>query len=104
MSAAVAAGVVLSAWSVPAGLALVAGAVCGVANALLSMFGNERLADQRSVPIFAISSILRLCVFAIVPVEFALHGPPWTMAVYFIGFFTPLALYAFLVGRALRTG
>jgi hypothetical protein len=85
------------------GVALVVGTVCGVANALLSMRGNERLLDHRSVAAFVISSILRLFVFAIVPVEFALHAPGWTMAAYFIGFFLPLAFYWFLVGRAVRT-
>ena len=58
------------------------------------MRGNERLLDHRSVSTFVISSILRIAVFGIVPVEFALHGPLWTMAAYFAGFFTPLALYA----------
>jgi hypothetical protein len=58
------------------------------------MRGNERLLDHRSIPTFVISSILRIAVFGIVPVEFALHGPLWTMAAYFAGFFTPLVLYA----------
>ncbi len=85
-------------------VALVFGTACGLLNALLSMRGNERLLDHRSVSAFVLSSILRIAVFGIVPVEFALHGPLWTMAAYFFGFFTPLALYAAIVARAVRTG
>jgi hypothetical protein len=48
--------------------------------------------------------VLRILVFGIVPVEFGLHGPWWSMATYFVGFFTPLALYAVIVARGLRTG
>ncbi len=101
---AVLAGLVVATKSPIAGVALVFGTGCGIANALLSMRGNERLVDHRSVASFVFSSILRIGVFGIVPVEFALHGPGWTMAAYFIGFFTPLALYTVLVARAVRTG
>jgi len=68
------------------------------------MRGNERLADHRNASIFVLSSILRIGVFGIIPVGFALHGSGWTMAAYFLGFFTPLALYTILVARAVRTG
>lgn len=95
------AGTLIAGWSPIGGIALATGGACGVANALLAMRGNERLVDNRSVVIFALSSVLRICVFGIVPVEFALHGPPWTMALYFCGFFLPLALYAASVARAL---
>ena len=87
-----------------AAVALMAGAVCGLLNAYLSMRSNERLLDHRSVGTFGISSVLRILVFGIVPVEFAQHGPWWTMATYFVGFFTPLALYVAIVARAVRTG
>ncbi len=80
------------------------GTGCGLANALLTMRGNERLIDHRSVSAFVFSSTLRIAVFGIVPVEFAQHGPWWTMATYFVGFFTPLALYVAIVARAVRTG
>jgi hypothetical protein len=86
------------------GVALVTGTVCGLLNAFLTMRGNEHLLEHRSVGVFVLSSILRLGVFAIVPVEFALHGPPWTIGAYFLGFFTPLGLYTVLVARAVRTG
>jgi len=100
--------------SVPVGLALVPvspvaaaaevfGTVCGLLNALLSMRSNERLGDHRSVGTFVFSSVLRIGVFGIVPVAFALHGPWWTMATYFIGFFTPLAAYAILAAGTIRT-
>jgi hypothetical protein len=87
-----------------AGVALVAGAMCGVVNAFLTMRGNERLVEHRSVAVFVLSSILRIGVFGIVPVEFALHGPPWAIGAYFVGFFMPLALYTVIVARAVRTG
>ena len=100
--------------SLPVGLALVPaspvaavaevfGTVCGVLNALLSMWGNERLGEHRSVAAFVLSSVLRIAVFGIVPVAFALHGPWWTMATYFTGFFTPLGVYALVAVRTIRT-
>lgn len=95
------AAIPIAGWSPIGAVALAFGGLCGVANALLAMRGNERLIDNRSVVIFALSSVLRICVFGIVPVEFALHGPWWTMAFYFCGFFLPLALYAVSVARAL---
>ncbi len=101
---AVFAGLALSIRSPLGGVALWFGTGCGLANAFLTMRGNERLADHRSVSAFVFSSILRIGVFGIVPVEFALDGPAWTMAAYFFGFFTPLAFYAVLVARAVRMG
>jgi hypothetical protein len=101
---AVLAGLAVWAKSPVAAVALVVGTGCGLANALLTMRGNERLVDHRSVSTFVISSTLRIGVFGIVPVEFAQHGPWWTMGTYFVGFFTPLALYAAIVARAVRTG
>jgi hypothetical protein len=98
------ASLVVWAGSPVAALALGFGTVCGIVNALLSMRGNERLLDHRSVGFFVISSVVRILVFGIVPVEFALHGPWWTLVTYFTGFFTPLAVYALSVGRAVRTG
>jgi hypothetical protein len=90
-------GLVVATKSPLGAIALVFGTGCGLANAFLTMRGNERLLDHKSVSTFVISSILRIAVFGIVPVEFALHGPLWTMAAYFIGFFTPFALYVALV-------
>jgi len=101
---AVLAGLIVGMKSEVAGIALVFGAGCGLANAFLTMRGTERLVDHRSVSSFVFSSILRIGVFGIVPVEFALHGPWWSMGAYFIGFFTPLALYTVLVARSVRTG
>jgi hypothetical protein len=98
------ASLVVAAGSPVAAVALVLGTACGIVNALLSMRGNERLIDHRSVGVFVLGSVLRIVVFGIVPVEFALHGPWWTLVTYFIGFFTPLAVYAVSVGRETRTG
>jgi hypothetical protein len=82
-------------------VALFSGILCGLLNALLSMWGNERLLDHRSVASFVLGSVLRMSVFGIVPVEFALHGPLWTMGIYFIGFFTPFGLYTLHTARTL---
>ena len=84
-------------------LALVVGGVCGVGNALLSMAGNERLLDRRNVPVFVLSSFLRLGLFGIVPVVLALRvSSLWTLGCYFIGFFMPLALYGLSLQSAYR--
>ncbi|HET9394147.1 MAG TPA: hypothetical protein VFO29_11590 [Candidatus Rubrimentiphilum sp.] len=95
------AALVLAVWHLAFALVLLAGGVAGVVNALLSMFGNERLLDRRNVGAFVLSSFLRLCVFGIVPVALAVRLPSiWTLAWYFIGFFTPLGLFAVLLRRA----
>ncbi|HEV2261398.1 MAG TPA: hypothetical protein VGR69_03800 [Candidatus Rubrimentiphilum sp.] len=96
---------VLAAWRPYFALVLLAGGGAGILNGWLSMFGNERLLERRNVPAFVLSSFLRLCLFGIVPVALALRVPSlWTLAWYFIGFFTPLGLYGFLLHRALRNG
>jgi hypothetical protein len=101
---AVLAGLVLWTRSPIAGVALGVGTACGLANAFLTMRGNERLLDHRSVAAFVLSNTLRIGVFGIIPVVFAQHGPWWTIATYFLGFFAPLAFYVTIVARALRTG
>ncbi len=93
---------VLAARSPLGAFSLVVGGLCGILNMLLTMRGNERLADQATVGAFVFSSFLRVSVFAIVPVGLTLHGPWWTMAIYFAGFFTPLMLYMLSVQRAFR--
>jgi hypothetical protein len=75
-------------------LALVTGGVCGVVNAYLTGSSGELLLKNRTVGVFVLSSFLRIGVFGIVPVAFAVHGPWWSMAWYFAGFFLPLALFA----------
>ncbi|MBV9149706.1 MAG: hypothetical protein JO024_07565 [Candidatus Eremiobacteraeota bacterium] len=87
------------AWSALASLSLLLGALCGVLNMQLVMYGTQRLIKRRSVGAFVISSFLRLGAFAIVPLGLALTGKWWTLAVYFAGFFLPLALYLFSVRR-----
>jgi len=81
-------------------LGLLVGVACGLLNAGLSMYANERLLRAHGVAGFVLSSVVRIFVFGIVPVGLSLHGPWWTMAAYFAGFFTPLALFALSVGRA----
>lgn len=77
-----------------AALALGIGGLCGVLNARLAMLGSEQVAASGNRGAFVLSSFLRIAVFGIVPVGFAVRGPWWTIGVYFAGFFTPLALYA----------
>jgi hypothetical protein len=85
-----------------AAVALFVGVMCGVMNALLSMRGNERLLDHRSVASFVFGSVLRVGVFGILPVEFGIRGPWWTIGMYFMGFFAPLSLYALDMARTIR--
>lgn len=88
----------LAGWNAGFALALIVGGAAGIANALLSMFGSERLLDRRNVPAFVLSSFARLCLFGIVPVALALRLPsPWTLLWYFAGFFAPLGLYGLLI-------
>jgi hypothetical protein len=95
------AAAVLAAWSISYALVLLAGGASGIVNAFLAMLGSERLLDRRNVPAFVLSSFLRLCLFGIVPVALALRFPSlWTLAWYFVGFFTPLGIYGVLLKRA----
>lgn len=87
-------------WLPHPALALLAGGVCGVFNTLLTMRSGERLIETRSVGSFVLSSFLRIGVFGIVPVAFAILGPWWSMAWYFAGFFLPLAMFAYSAQRA----
>lgn len=86
---------------VPA-LALATGGLCGVLNAQLTGSSGELLLKNRTVGLFVLSSFLRIGTFSIVPVAFAVHGPWWSMAWYFAGFFLPLALFAVGALRALE--
>jgi hypothetical protein len=86
-------------YPIPA-LAWLAGGGCGVANALLTMRSGERLVARRSVGLFVLSSFLRIALFGIVPVAFAVVGPGWSMAWYFAGFFLPLGIFAYAARRA----
>src|SRR5579862_8254040 len=75
-------------------LAIAVGGLCGVLNAQLTGSSGELLLKNRIVGLFVLSSFLRIGVFGIVPVAFAVRGPWWSMAWYFAGFFLPLALFA----------
>jgi hypothetical protein len=92
---------ILAFWNLTFALALLAGGAAGIANALISMYGNERLLDRRNVAAFVLSSFLRLCLFGIVPVALAARVPSlWIPLWYFTGFFTPLGLFGVLLRRA----
>lgn len=86
---------------VPA-MALVTGGICGVLNAYLTGSSGELLLKNRTVGLFVLSSFLRIGVFGIVPVAFAVRGPWWSLAWYFAGFFLPLALFAARAQRAFQ--
>lgn len=98
---------VIATWRNPvAGLELALGGVLGVLNMLATMRGNERLLEGRSSrAIFAINAQVRIFAVGILPVAVALRlGQPWTIGVYFAGFFTPLALYAMAYRRSIEQG
>lgn len=88
------AGVLLVRWLPHPVFALWAGGACGVLNSLWTMRSGERLAQRRNVAGFVLSSFVRIGLFGIVPVAFAILGPWWSMAWYFAGFFLPLAMFA----------
>jgi hypothetical protein len=73
---------------------LLFGASCGILNAFLSLRASELLLENRRVSAFMLAGVLRIGLFGTLPVAFALHGPWWTMAFYFIGFFLPMCLCA----------
>jgi len=100
--AAVPLGLLVAIGSRVAAIALVAGVLCGILNALLSMWSSEHLVDHRSTLIFVLSSVLRVFVFGILPVGLVLRGPWWALGTYFIGFFAPLAIFAAVAARAPR--
>lgn len=92
----------VSAWWFPhPALALVAGGLCGVLNTLLTMRSGEKVVDTRKAGGFVLSSFLRIGVFGIIPVAFAILGPWWSMGWYYAGFFLPLVLFAHAASRRL---
>ena len=96
-------GAVLVRWFPHPVFALWAGGACGVLNALWTMHSGERLAERSSVAGFVLGSFVRIGLFGIVPVAFAVLGPWWSMAWYFAGFFLPLAMFALGAYRASGT-
>jgi hypothetical protein len=89
-------------WQWYASLALVIGALCGVANMLVTMYGSERLVESRSTLPFVLSSFLRLGGFGIVAATLAVRGPWWSLGPFLVGFFLPLAVYAMSASRLLQ--
>ena len=98
--------VVATARSPAAGLQLALGGLVGVLNMLGTMRANERLLEGRSNrAMFALNAQLRIFAVGILPVAIAVRlGAFWTIGLYVIGFFTPLALYAIAYHRAVRQG
>ena len=89
-----------------AGLELALGGVLGVLNMLATMRANERLLEGRSSrAIFALNAQIRIFGVCIVPAAVAIRlGEFWTIGLFFVGFFTPLALYALAYHRTVRQG
>jgi hypothetical protein len=81
-------------WSRYAALALGAGFLCGIVNALGIMRASERLVETRNRALFGLSSLLRLAGFSIVAAALAARGPWWSLGPFLAGFFFPLAAYA----------
>ena len=99
------AAIPLAAWNLWYAIALAVGGGAGIANAVLSMYGNERLLERRSIAAFVISSFIRIGLFGIVPVILAVRVPSlWTLGWYFVGFFTPLALSGIMIILRERSG
>jgi len=96
-------GLLIVRWLPHAAYALWAGGACGVLNARWTMRSGERLAERPSVAGFVLSSFVRIGLFGIVPVAFAVAGPWWSMAWYFAGFFLPLTMFALGAYRASGT-
>ena len=65
---------------------------------------NERLVEGRSSrAIFVLNAQVRVFAVGILPIAVAVRlGEYWTVALYFIGFFTPLALYAIEYRRSIQ--
>jgi hypothetical protein len=89
-----------------AGLQLALGGLVGVLNMLGTMRANERLLEGRTNrAMFALNAQLRIFAVGILPVAIAVRlGSFWTIGLYVIGFFTPLALYAIAYHRTIRQG
>ncbi len=89
-----------------AGLQLALGGLIGVLNMLGTMRANERLLEGRSNrAMFALNAQLRIFAVGVLPVAVAVRlGAFWTIGLYVIGFFTPLALYAIAYHRTVRQG
>lgn len=85
-----------------AGLALLIGTTCGIANMLAIMRGSERLVETRSAVFFGLSSLPRLAAFSIVAAALAARGPWWSLGPFLAGFFIPLAAYAWSALRVFR--
>jgi hypothetical protein len=99
--------VVIATWRNPvAGLELALGGVVGVLNMLATMRANERLLEGRTNrAAFALNAQVRIFAVGILPVAIALRfGQLSTIALYVIGFFTPLALYALAYRRTVQQG
>jgi hypothetical protein len=87
------------------GLDLAIGGGCGVLNMLLIMRNNERLLEgRRSRGVYGFNNVMRVMGVGVLPAVAAVTGPVWTLAISYVGFFTPLVSYAIVLRNAYRRG
>lgn len=87
---------VVSFFGVKLALDTLLGGACGIANMVLVMQHNETLLDRgRGVLMHVARGRLRMIGFAALAAVVTIWSPWWAMGLYFIGFFAPLAFYAF---------
>jgi hypothetical protein len=87
-----------------ASVQLALGGALGVLNMLAVMRQNERLVEGRSSrAVFVLNAQVRVFAVGILPAAVAFRlGQFWTVGLYFIGFFLPLALYAIEYRRSIQ--
>ena len=71
------------------------GLLCGCVNVRLLIDAGRRLEVSGNPKRFVLSSLLRVCFFAIVAGVFAATTPGWALLLYLCALFTPIALRAF---------
>jgi hypothetical protein len=87
-----------------ASVQLALGGGLGVLNMLAVMRQNERLVEGRSSrAVFVLNAQVRVFAVGILPAAVAFRlGQFWTVGLYFLGFFLPLALYAIEYRRSIQ--
>ena len=87
-----------------AALTLAVGLACGVANMLLIMRANERLlAGRTRMGGHTLGNMGRIFTVGAIALWTTSLGPAWMMGIFFVGFFLPLALYAFELQRCYKS-
>jgi len=85
------------------GFDLALGGACGIVNMMLTLRNNERLlSGRRSRGVYGFTNVVRVLGLGTLPALAGITGPVWTLAVAYIGFFTPLVMYA-IASQDVRT-